>query len=442
MSNEQKNKQVPETEHQEPRHGNSSGILDYQEINNSERDAMKGDTVGETLYSAKWILNSLLSLSKVYEEGWNESIENELCTLWDMTAEKDVVEFLLDQEFFKMAEFTLKISEEPRLTEIIVGIVGNMCCQAKSLQVLLNSEELVSLILSLVTSDDKETLIQVLRILQAALWDVQKNPESLWLKKIQECEIIGEAITFILKSSTSDELLTPTIDLVYLISQIELPSNDLLERLFNIDQLVFALCESITELISQEKHCHSEAQLKNIESWFNILFNIMELNLLKLSESADDENFNKINNVLIKILEPYEESSNLMLLDEQSLLCIHRCIKLTSSFQTNEMFPPAELIHSILKVTINLKRASSEQDCKDTNDFKDLYLYAARYWKETLENINKQEILKILRLCQPKTVKDIETVTTITESSLHSIDKFLEAKSMLSSIEDNTQLEL
>lgn len=52
----------------------------------------------------------------MYEGGWTESMETDLCTLWDMTLEKDIVEFLLENDFLKMAEFTLKTSKEPRLT--------------------------------------------------------------------------------------------------------------------------------------------------------------------------------------------------------------------------------------------------------------------------------------------------------------------------------------
>lgn len=40
-------------------------LLESQEINNTEHDIIKGDSIGETLYSAKWILNALISLSKV-----------------------------------------------------------------------------------------------------------------------------------------------------------------------------------------------------------------------------------------------------------------------------------------------------------------------------------------------------------------------------------------
>lgn len=63
-------------------------------------------------------------------------------------------------------------------------------------------DKLVEMILNLICSDDKETLIQVLRIFQAALWDIKINLQSFWIEKIKECKIIGEAITFILTSST------------------------------------------------------------------------------------------------------------------------------------------------------------------------------------------------------------------------------------------------
>lgn len=40
-------------------------VLESQEINETERRIIKGDTIGETLYSAKWILKTLISLTNV-----------------------------------------------------------------------------------------------------------------------------------------------------------------------------------------------------------------------------------------------------------------------------------------------------------------------------------------------------------------------------------------
>lgn len=55
------------------------------------------------------------NVPKVHEDGWKEKVESDLCTLWDMTTEKDIVQFLVDNEFFKIAEFALNSCEEPRL---------------------------------------------------------------------------------------------------------------------------------------------------------------------------------------------------------------------------------------------------------------------------------------------------------------------------------------
>ena len=78
-----------------------------------------------------------------------------------------------------------------------------MCCEPQARQELLSAASLVSQILSLICSNDKETVIQVLRILQSALWDIQQNSQSLWLNKLTECSMLGESTTFILRNSLS-----------------------------------------------------------------------------------------------------------------------------------------------------------------------------------------------------------------------------------------------
>ena len=63
------------------------------------------------------VLNEIKNVSlQVCEDEWTETIEHDLCTLWDMTAEKDIVKFLLENDFYNIALLTLKVSEEPRLT--------------------------------------------------------------------------------------------------------------------------------------------------------------------------------------------------------------------------------------------------------------------------------------------------------------------------------------
>lgn len=52
--------QEPETDNVEP-----NVLLESQEIGEDEIEKLKGDTVGDTLYSGKWIIDILLSISKV-----------------------------------------------------------------------------------------------------------------------------------------------------------------------------------------------------------------------------------------------------------------------------------------------------------------------------------------------------------------------------------------
>lgn len=52
--------QEPEIDKVEP-----NVLLETQEIGEDEIEKLKGDTVGDTLYSSKWIINILLSISKV-----------------------------------------------------------------------------------------------------------------------------------------------------------------------------------------------------------------------------------------------------------------------------------------------------------------------------------------------------------------------------------------
>lgn len=45
----------------------SSVVLNSEEFTTYELNKLKGDSVGDTAYSGKWIINTLISLSKVIE---------------------------------------------------------------------------------------------------------------------------------------------------------------------------------------------------------------------------------------------------------------------------------------------------------------------------------------------------------------------------------------
>lgn len=155
--------------------------------------------------------------------------------------------------------------------------------------------------------------------------------------------------------SFKDDLLTSCVDLVYLISEVSLDLGEkILEDLFEMDKLMFALCEAMLEYLGHNHSSQSEQYLKNLENWANIIFNIMKKELLSFN-GDEDKNFLKIMETLKKALEPYETRDNLFPLEEKTALCIQQCIEIAFWFQKNEMTPDSNFIRVAVSVMKNLK---------------------------------------------------------------------------------------
>lgn len=91
--------------------------------------------------------------------------------------------------------------------EIILGIIGNICCNADVTDSIGKDKDFVTTILAYLRSHDTESLTQLLRLLKAVVWRIQQNPQSDWLIHLKECEFLGDSIIFILMSSTNGTLL-------------------------------------------------------------------------------------------------------------------------------------------------------------------------------------------------------------------------------------------
>ena len=63
-SNQEENTKTTEIYHCDSSES-TIGVIESHEINDDEHDIIKGDTIGETVYSAKWVLDTLVSLTKV-----------------------------------------------------------------------------------------------------------------------------------------------------------------------------------------------------------------------------------------------------------------------------------------------------------------------------------------------------------------------------------------
>ncbi|KAF7990576.1 hypothetical protein HCN44_000381 [Aphidius gifuensis] len=403
-------------------------IIYPQGINEIQINAINADTIGDTLYSKKWIIETLLSLSKISDKDeWSETLENKFCMLWDMTLEKDVVFFLVENHFLPIAEVVINQSHEPRLTEIIVGIVANMCCQSEVLKHFEKMDEFVNSLMNLLASDDTEILIQVLRILQAAIWNItSEKPAKKWLCFINQCEIFGQALTFILQSSTNGGLLISTLNLLQSAASVQLSTKCLLESSFDIKLLLSAMIEAFNQLIPRKKSekFYTNTDMIVVEVWLEIFTKIIQMDT-NLKCNIDDDNCEALIELLIRILDPckkYDELRHFISLNESLIFhCIYQAVESIYWFQQRGFSVDIEAISTILQILHQLSLLNDEyiNHAKETEKMRELQIYLENYWIKILERYTPEDIHKLLDICS----KDTQTfVISFPKSKLTSIE--------------------
>ncbi|CAH0404605.1 unnamed protein product [Chilo suppressalis] len=184
------------------------------ETNLEAAASVAGDVIGDTAYSERFVLKILLKLANLdslKDEIREKSFEDDLCTLWDMTAERDVVLFLQKHDVLNLFNFALPVLETPRMIEIIVGIIGNLCCQRTAVTNLMKMENFLRLLLEYVKSEDSLVLIQLLRLVNSALFLAENDDIPKWMNLFESVGY-SEALYFILKNSSHKELLVTAIE--------------------------------------------------------------------------------------------------------------------------------------------------------------------------------------------------------------------------------------
>uniref|UniRef100_A0A3Q0RQH6 Serum amyloid A-like 1 n=1 Tax=Amphilophus citrinellus TaxID=61819 RepID=A0A3Q0RQH6_AMPCI len=212
------------------------------------------DAIGDTVYSKHWFFSTLTRLINMVTEHSEENAEGamqlsdddeeDLCRVWDMAMDKDVAGFLQE---FKAADILLGViakSRCPRLTEISVGILGNIACFPETCVTLSQNEDLGSVLLLLLGDTDPPTLLETSRLLLTCF--SQKDVCSLWLQRIRQQTSARSNLCFIMCSSTNTDLLEKVGELV--------------DKLFDLDE---ELMKSwITAQPSEEQGRDGESHLE------------------------------------------------------------------------------------------------------------------------------------------------------------------------------------
>ncbi|CAF4897193.1 unnamed protein product [Pieris macdunnoughi] len=177
-------------------------------------EKVTGDVIGDTAYSERFVLKILLKLANLdtlKDEILDQVFEEDLCTLWDMTAERDVVLFLLQHDVLNLLSFAWPIIETPRIAEIVVGIIANMCCQKEAVINLLKHVPFVKSLVECIKGNDSLILIQLLRLINSSLFLASSDNIQIWLRLFIEVGY-SKHLFFILKNSSQKDLLINALE--------------------------------------------------------------------------------------------------------------------------------------------------------------------------------------------------------------------------------------
>ncbi|XP_046395529.1 protein saal1 [Ischnura elegans] len=260
-----------------------------------EADKIKGDAIGNTMYSERWVLKTLIKLSEKYMDYTSSDdyrlesdLEGDLGLLWDMTIEPDVAKYLMDHNALDIIMDVLKFSGSPRLIEIMVGILGNVACEEEVRRLIGSNAELIKIIINLLTFTDSPTLLQLVRLLTTCIWNVAKETkvtveeggdnvaeidsleegDCLWTRCLrEESELVCRSINFILASSRNAELLTATLGLLESLFNLTWYSGDHFCKQFSTVECIQALMEALKEVTSHAgDESDSQANLRRVEA--------------------------------------------------------------------------------------------------------------------------------------------------------------------------------
>lgn len=224
-----------------------------------ENDAEKflQDLIGTTTISKKWVYTVLMEVCTEADRqqkdesdmlDLSEDIQDGMCRLWDLCIEEDVANFLVDSDAIELLCRVLTASKSPRLTEIIVGILGNMACSDKACKALSQSLEAILAIVSLFSCRDSLTLIELGRLVATCLSN--ESCRDAWLDFIESnVSNFCEDVTFILSSCSNHSVLKYVLEVV----DICLDSRDSILMSFSKIEFSNAVAETGIQLLHSDE---------------------------------------------------------------------------------------------------------------------------------------------------------------------------------------------
>ncbi|KAK4788424.1 hypothetical protein SAY86_019743 [Trapa natans] len=147
------------------------------------------------------------------EEAWEEYG----CILWDLAASRTHAELMVQNLVLEVLLANLTVSQSVRVTEICLGIIGNLACHEVLMDTIVSTNGLVQTIIDQLFLDDTQCLSEASRLLALCL---QGNECVTWAKALLPDRVINRLL-WIAENSLNPLLLEKCVGLLLVILESE-----------------------------------------------------------------------------------------------------------------------------------------------------------------------------------------------------------------------------
>lgn len=201
-------------------------------LTENEKDSLVADHVGDTIFSKRFILSTLLKLYKheqddiyasldeneeieeIGAETLNTQFEKDICEVWDSTANSDVSMFIFENQGKDIFLDAIEKTTSPRLTEICFGVLGNLICVDSINEFYSQDSTFRTTILGYLCITDALCLVELTRLLNVCFGNSETL--ALWMCTVRNTSSMENVVT-ILQNSLNVQLLQHIIQLIDII---------------------------------------------------------------------------------------------------------------------------------------------------------------------------------------------------------------------------------
>ncbi|KAL8057749.1 hypothetical protein ABFX02_04G204100 [Erythranthe guttata] len=140
------------------------------------------------------------------EETWEEGG----CILWDLAASEDHAQFMVQNLILEVLSANLAVSQSSRITEIGLGIIGNLACHEIPRKQIASTKGLVGVVVEQLLLDDVPCLCEACRVLTLCL---QGGEGVIWAEALQAEHILSR-ILWIAENALNPMLLEKSVGLL------------------------------------------------------------------------------------------------------------------------------------------------------------------------------------------------------------------------------------